>query len=89
MSVSIEQQLKTTKRDLQEAKNQEVRLETRLDEAKKRRKEVNQKIKDRGYDPKDLPKIIAEKEDELKKTIEEAKQYLPSDEEEFDEDDEF
>lgn len=81
---TVEQELKSLKKDFNDAKNEQVRLETRLEEAKKRRKEAHQKIKDKGHDPKDLPKIIKAKEDELAKTIEEAKQYLPAEEEEDD-----
>lgn len=84
---TVEQELKTLKKEFQDANNEAVRLETRLEEAKKRRKEAHQKIKDKGYDPKDLPKVLKQKEDDLAKTIEEAKQYLPGADE--DEEDDF
>jgi predicted nucleic acid-binding Zn-ribbon protein len=78
---TAEQELKSLKKDLQNAKNEQVRLETRLEEAKKRRKEAHTKIVDKGYEPKELPKVIKQKESELVKTIEEAKQYLPGEDE--------
>ena len=81
---TAEQELRTLKREFQTAKNEQLRLETRLDEAKKRRKEAQQKIKDKGYDPKDLPKLLKQKEAELEKTLKEAKQYLPAEDDEFD-----
>jgi predicted nucleic acid-binding Zn-ribbon protein len=90
--MGAEQELKQLKREFQEAKNEQVRLETRLDEAKKRRKEAHAKITAKGYEPKELQKVIARKEEELEKTIEEAKQYLPSadtDDEDFDDEDDF
>ena len=88
MAKTFEQRLKELKAEFNEAKNEEIRLTTRLEEAKKRRKEAVQKIKDKGYEVKDLPKVIKEKEEELEKTFEEIEQYLPSEENE-DEDFEY
>lgn len=78
MNRNFEKELKQLKQEFMEAKNEEIRLQTRLEEAKKNRKEAADKIKEQGYDIKTLPQVIEEKEKELAEAIEEIKTYLPS-----------
>lgn len=83
---NAERRLKELKKDYQEAKNDEIRIQTKLEEAKKRRKTAHEKIKEKGYDVKDLSKVIKDKEDQLDQTLNEIEAFLPGsdDEEEFD-----
>lgn len=78
---TFEQQLKQVKNDYNDARNEEIRLQTRMDEAKKRRKEAVQKVKDKGLSIKELPKTIKEKEKQLEETFEEINKHLPSEDE--------
>lgn len=74
---NLEKELKGLKSEFSDAKNEEIRLQTRLEESKKRRKEASDRIKDEGYDVKSLPSVIATKEKELAAAIDEIKTYLP------------
>lgn len=86
MNTNFDRELKILKGEFEDAKSDKVRLETRKEEAMKRRKEAAKKIKDMGYDPKDLATAIAEKEKNLAEVMEEARQYLPGEQTEDDED---
>jgi predicted nucleic acid-binding Zn-ribbon protein len=80
MARDVAKELKSLKKQFADAKNEQIRLETRLEEAKKRRKEANDQIKEEGYDVKTLPSVIQEKEKTLADSIEEIKSYLPEEE---------
>ena len=83
-----EKRLKDLKRQFNEAKNEEIRISTRLEEAKKRRKEATQKIKDKGLEPKQLKSVIADKEKELQDVLDEVETHLPGAASDSDDDDE-
>lgn len=72
-----EKRLKELKKQFTESKNEEIRISTRLEEAKKRRKETTQKIKDKGLEPKQLKTVIADKEKELEDVLNEIETHLP------------
>lgn len=86
---NLEKELKDLKKEFSEAKNEEIRLQTKHDEAKKRRKEAHDQIKAEGYDVKTLPTVIKEKENELAATIDEIKSYLPGAESTDDDDEDW
>lgn len=89
MMRNLDTELKELKREFAKAKNEEIRLQTRLEEAKNRRKEAGDSIKEKGYDVKTLPKVIQEKEEELANTIDEIKSYLPGDNNDREEDEDW
>lgn len=86
MARDFERELKALKKEFSNAKNEEIRLQTRLEEAKKRRKEAHDAIKEKGHEVKTLPSVIETKEKELAETLEELKQHLPSEDADDDED---
>lgn len=83
-----EKRLKDLKKQFTDSKNEEIRISTRLEEAKKRRKDTTQKIKDKGFEPKQLKTVIADKEKELEAVLDEVETHLPGanagDDEDFD-----
>lgn len=74
-----EQELKEAKRDVSEASNEEIRLQTRHEEAKRRKSDAIAKVKAMGIDPKDLKATLDKKRDELEATLEEIRESLPGD----------
>lgn len=74
---NFEKELRGLKREFSDAKNDEIRLQTRLEDAKKRRKEAATKIKDEGHTIKSLPTVIEDKKKQLAEAIDEIKTYLP------------
>lgn len=87
MTRNLERELKDLKKRFGDAKNNEIRIQTRLEEAKSRRKQAHENIKAKGYDVKTLPTVVKEKEKQLADTISEVKTYLPS--EQSDDQDDF
>lgn len=80
MAKNWEQEVKGVKKEVTEAANEQIRYQTRLEEAKKQKSETIAKIKAKGIDPKDLKKTIEDKEAELEASIEAIREYLPGDE---------
>lgn len=81
---NFEKELRGLKTEFSDSKNEEIRLQTRLDESKKRRKEASDRIKEEGYEVKTLSAVIADKKKELAEAIDEIKTYLPSEQEDED-----
>lgn len=81
---NFEKELRGLKTEFSDSKNEEIRLQTRLDESKKRRKEASDRIKEEGYEVKTLSTVIADKKKELAEAIDEIKTYLPSEQEDED-----
>lgn len=79
---NFEKELRELKGEFSDAKNEEIRLQTRLEESKKRRKEASDKIKEEGYEVKTLPKVIEDKKAELSEAIDEIKGFLPGEDDE-------
>lgn len=83
-----EQELKEVKKEVSAAATEQVKLQTRLEEAKNRKASAIAKVKAKGIDPKDLKKAIEEKEASLEETIESIRECLPGDEDDDSEEDE-
>lgn len=83
-----EQELKDVKKEVSGAANEQIRLQTRLEEAKNRKSNAISKVKAKGIEPKDLKKTIDDKEKELEETIESIRECLPGDEADDSEEDE-
>ncbi|WP_422661649.1 hypothetical protein ACK8P5_26365 (plasmid) [Paenibacillus sp. EC2-1] len=77
MAVDQEKRFKDLKKHLAESKQEQTRIQTRLEIAKKNRKEAVSDIKARGYEPKELKTVIAEKKAELDSVYSEIESYLP------------
>lgn len=79
--------LKELRKRHSDAKAEEIRLTTKLEESKERRATAVAKVKEKGYEVKELKTVIKQKEEELEKIYEEIESHLPSQDDD-DEDDE-
>lgn len=78
--------LKELRKRHSDAKAEEIRLSTKLEESKERRAEAVSKIKEKGYEVKELKTVIKDKEEELEKIYEEIEALLPSQDADDDDD---
>lgn len=86
MAKNWEREVKDVKKEVTESANEQIRLQTRLEQAKAQKHATISKIKAKGIDPKDLKKTIEAKEKELEESIEAIRDYLPGDDDDASED---
>lgn len=73
---NVQAQLRELRRDFSEKQREQIQTQTRIEEAKKKLAAVNTKIKEAGYEPKELSKVIAKKTTELEQAVTEISQLL-------------
>lgn len=79
------EELKTLRELFTEKTAEQIRAQTRLDDAKKRREEATKAIKDEGFTPKTLPAAITKMKAELDDALVEIRTQLEGgDGDEFD-----
>lgn len=73
---NIQEELRELRRDFGAKQREQIQAQTRLEESKKGLAAVNEKIREAGYEPKELPKVIKKKTAELEKSVTEIRSML-------------
>ena len=73
---NVQEQLRELRRDFSEKQREQIQTQTRIEEAKKKLAAVNAKIKEAGYEPKELSKVIAKKTADLEQAVAEISELL-------------
>ncbi|SJZ31207.1 hypothetical protein [Selenihalanaerobacter shriftii] len=73
------EEIKQLKDDLDKAKSKRYRYEARMEELKKQRKKILNKLEENGVKPEELDDEINSLESKLQKAISQAKELLPQD----------
>ncbi len=81
---NVQNELRELRRDFATKQREQIQAQTRLEESKKGLAVVNEKIREAGYEPKDLPKIIKKKTAELEKSVTEIRSMLENQDEDVD-----
>lgn len=68
---NLQERLQELRNDFKQAQREEIESRTRLEESKKNQRAIEKQIKEAGYDPSKLSKIIAKKESELSSLLDE------------------
>ena len=81
---NVQDELRELRRDFATKQREQIQAQTRLEESKKGLAAVNEKIREAGYEPKELPKVIKKKTAELEKSVSEIRSMLENQQEDTD-----